>query len=61
MHVAGLTVKRFVLQARRRLGGRRQFALDAGSRERLDGAHAAPGLEHRLVLRACGNKQEAVW
>ena len=56
MHVARLTVKRFVLQARRRFGGRGQFALDSRPGEGLDGAHAAPGLEHRLVLRTCGFK-----
>ena len=60
MHVTRLTVKRFVLQARRGFGGRGQFALDSRPGERLDGAHAGPRLQHRLVLRTCRLRQEAV-
>lgn len=61
MHITRLTVKRFVLQARRWFGGCGQFAFDSRPGERLDGAHAGPGLEHRLVLRTCRSKQEAAW
>lgn len=58
MHVTRLTVKGFVLQASWWCGGWSQFAFDSRSRERLDGAHAAAGLQHRLVLRTCGSEQE---
>lgn len=59
MHVAGLTVEGFVLQASGRLGGRGQFALDSRPGEGLDGADAGARLQHRLVLGACRLGQEA--
>lgn len=58
MDIARLTVKRFVLQACWWFGRCSQFAFDSRSWERLDGAHANPGLEHRLVLRTCRFEQE---
>lgn len=58
MHVTGLTVEGFVLQASGQLGGGGQFALDARSREGLDGADASACLQHRLVLGACRLGQE---
>lgn len=59
MHVTRLTVKRLVLQAGRWFGGWSQFAFDSRPGERLNGAHAGPGLEHRLVLCTCRFEQEA--
>lgn len=59
MHVAGLTVEGFVLQASGRLGGGGQFALDSRSREGLDGADTSARLQHGLVLGACRLGQEA--
>lgn len=50
VHITRLTVKCFVLQARWWFGRWNQFAFDSRTGKRLDGAHAAPGLEHRLVL-----------
>ena len=52
VHVARLTVKRFVLQARGHGGRRRrQLGLDAGAGEGLDGAGAHACLQHGFVLR----------
>lgn len=59
VHVARLTVKRFVLQACWWFGGCSQFAFDTWPGERLNGAHAGPGLQHRLVLRTCRFEHEA--
>lgn len=59
MHITRLTVKRLVLQACWWFGGCSQFALDSRPGERLNGAHAGPGLEHRLVLCTCRFGQEA--
>lgn len=57
VHVADLAVEGFVLEARRRVGRRRQLGLDSAPREGLDGSVATARLQHRLVFGAW--KQQA--
>lgn len=55
MHVADLAVESFVLEPSRHLRRRGRLGLDAHPGEGLDGAVAAPRLQHGLVLGACAD------